>query len=128
VNLCEAEGDGEDALFARAHRGSIARAISPEAAVKGRSRGCGLGYCILIRSERGKSRVPAYISVHGRTSCHLRLRKKRAELAGEVVTVQLRLGKLRDDLDAVDRTMRVFDPSQHPEKIRRIDRRKGDRM
>jgi hypothetical protein len=34
VNLCEAEGDREDALFARAHRGSIARAISPEAAVK----------------------------------------------------------------------------------------------
>ena len=26
VNLCEAEGDGEDALFAGAHRGSIARA------------------------------------------------------------------------------------------------------
>jgi kynureninase len=33
VNLCEAEGDGEDALFAGADRGSIARAISPEAAV-----------------------------------------------------------------------------------------------
>jgi hypothetical protein len=32
------------------------------------------------------------------------LRKKRAELAGEVVTAQLRFGKLRDDLDAIDRT------------------------
>src|ERR1700733_9177166 len=56
------------------------------------------------------------------------LRKKRAELAGEVVTAQLRLGKLRDDLDAVDRTLRVFDPRQHPEKIRPIVKRKGDRM
>jgi hypothetical protein len=56
------------------------------------------------------------------------LRKKRAELAGEVVTAQLRLGKLRDDLDAVDRTLRVFDPRQHPEKIRPVVKRKGDRM
>jgi hypothetical protein len=56
------------------------------------------------------------------------LRKKRAELAGEVVTVQLRLGKLRDDLDAIDRTLRVFDPRQHPEKIRPVVKRKGDRM
>lgn len=56
------------------------------------------------------------------------LRKKRAELAGEVVTTQLRLGKLRDDLDAIDRTLRVFDPRQHPEKIRSVVKRKGDRM
>jgi hypothetical protein len=56
------------------------------------------------------------------------LRKKRAELAGEVVTAQLRLGKLRDDLDAIDRTLRVFDPSQHAEKIRLVVKRKGDRM
>src|SRR5271154_4943073 len=56
------------------------------------------------------------------------LRKKRAELAGEVVTAQLRLGKLRDDLDAVDRTLRVFDPSQHPEKIRPVVKHRGDRM
>jgi hypothetical protein len=56
------------------------------------------------------------------------LRRKRAELAGEVVTAQLRLGKLRDDLDAIDRTLRVFDPSQHPEKIRPIVKRRGARM
>ena len=56
------------------------------------------------------------------------LRKKRAEIAGEVVTAQLRLGKLRDDLDAVDRTLRVFDPKQHPEKIRPVVKRKGDRL
>src|ERR1700683_2130960 len=56
------------------------------------------------------------------------LRKKRAELHGEVVTAQLRLGNLRDDLDAIDRTLRVFDPHQHPEKIRPVVKRKGDRM
>jgi phosphoglycolate phosphatase-like HAD superfamily hydrolase len=56
------------------------------------------------------------------------LRKKRAELAGEVVTAQLRLGKLRDDLDAIDRTLRVFDPRQHPEKIRPVVKRKGDKL
>jgi hypothetical protein len=44
------------------------------------------------------------------------------------VTEQLRLGKLRDDLDAIDRTLRVFGPSQHPEKIRPVVKRKGDRM
>src|SRR6202041_1144466 len=56
------------------------------------------------------------------------LRKKRAELHGEVVTAQLRLGKLRDDLDAIDRTLRVFDPHQHPEKIRPVIKRKGDKL
>jgi hypothetical protein len=56
------------------------------------------------------------------------LRKKRAELAGEVVTAQLRLGKLRDDLDAIDRTLRVFDTHQHPEKIRPVVKRKGDKL
>src|ERR1700733_13596603 len=56
------------------------------------------------------------------------LRKKRAELHGEVVTAQLRLGKLRDDLDAIDRTLRVFDPSQRPEKIRPVVKRKGDKL
>ena len=56
------------------------------------------------------------------------LRKKRAELAGEVVTAQLRRGKLRDDLDAIDRTLRVFDPHQHPEKIRPVVKRKGDKL
>jgi hypothetical protein len=28
----------------------------------------------------------------------------------------------------VDRTLRVFDPRQHPEKIRPVVKRKGDRM
>ena len=56
------------------------------------------------------------------------LRAKRAELSGDLIAAQKRLEKLRDDLDAVDRTLRVFDPRQHPEKIRPVVKRKGDRM
>src|SRR5277367_2353577 len=56
------------------------------------------------------------------------LRAKRAELSGDLIAAQKRLEKIRDDLDAVDRTLRVFDPRQHPEKIRPIVKRKGDRM
>src|ERR1700688_4001035 len=56
------------------------------------------------------------------------LRAKRAELSGDLIAAQKRLEKLRDDFDAVDRTLRVFDPRQHPEKIRPIVKRKGDRM
>ena len=56
------------------------------------------------------------------------MRAKRAELSGDLIAAQKRLEKLRDDIDAVDRTLRVFDPRQHPEKIRPIVKRKGDRM
>src|ERR1700679_1987942 len=56
------------------------------------------------------------------------LRAKRAELSGDLIAAQKRLEKIRDDLDAIDRTLRVFDPSQHPEKILPIVKRKGDRM
>src|SRR5271170_8337419 len=56
------------------------------------------------------------------------LRAKRAELSGDLIAAQKRLEKIRDDLDAVDRTLRVFDPRQHPEKIRPVVRRKGDRL
>jgi len=56
------------------------------------------------------------------------LRAKRAELSGDLIAAQKRLEKIRDDLDAVDRTLRVFDPRQHPERIRPIVKRKGDRM
>jgi hypothetical protein len=56
------------------------------------------------------------------------LRAKRAELSGDLIAAQKQLEKLRDDLDAVDRTLRVFDPRQHPEKIRPVVKRKGDRM
>lgn len=56
------------------------------------------------------------------------MRSKRAELSGDLIAAQKRLEKIRDDLDAVDRTLRVFDPRQHPEKIRPVVKRKGDRM
>src|SRR5271156_7164748 len=56
------------------------------------------------------------------------LRAKRAELSGDLIAAQKCLEKIRDDLDAVDRTLRVFDHRQHPEKIRPVVRRKGDRM
>ncbi len=56
------------------------------------------------------------------------LRTKRAELAGEVITARKQLEKLRDDLDAIDRTLRVFDPNQSPDKIRPVVRRKGAKM
>jgi hypothetical protein len=56
------------------------------------------------------------------------LRAKRAELSGDLIAAQKQLEKIRDDLDAVDRTLRVFDPRHHPEKIRPVLKRKGDRM
>jgi hypothetical protein len=56
------------------------------------------------------------------------LRAKRAELAGEVLAAQKRLETLRNDLDAVDRTLRVFDPNQRPDKIRPVVKRKGPKI
>jgi hypothetical protein len=56
------------------------------------------------------------------------LRTKRAEVSGELLAAQKRLEKLRDDLDAIDRTLRIFDPNQSPESIRPIVKRKGDKL
>jgi hypothetical protein len=56
------------------------------------------------------------------------LQTKRAELSGEVLATQKRLEKLRDDLDAVDRTLRIFDPTLSPESIRPVVKRKGDKL
>jgi hypothetical protein len=56
------------------------------------------------------------------------LRDKRAELSGDVLAAQKRLEKLRDDLDAVDRTLRIFDSSQSPGSIRPVVKRKGDKL
>ena len=53
------------------------------------------------------------------------LRRKRAELAGEILTARRQIEKLRDDLDNIDRTLRVFDPAIRLEKIRPVVRRKG---
>ena len=49
------------------------------------------------------------------------LREKRAELSGELIAAEKRILQLRDD---IDRTIRVFDPTSEPHKIRPILRRK----
>ncbi len=41
---------------------------------------------------------------------------------------QKRPERLRDDLDVVLRTLRMFDPSQSPESIPPVVNRKGDRL
>ena len=46
------------------------------------------------------------------------LRAKRAGLSGDLIAAQKRLEKLRDDPDAIDRTLRDFNPKQRPDKIR----------
>jgi hypothetical protein len=56
------------------------------------------------------------------------LRAKRAEVSGELLAAQKRLENLRNDLDAIDRTLRIFDPSQSPESIRPVVKRKGDKL
>jgi hypothetical protein len=56
------------------------------------------------------------------------LREKRAEVSGELLAVQKRLENLRSDLDAIDRTLRIFDPNQSPETIRPVVKRKGDKL
>jgi hypothetical protein len=44
------------------------------------------------------------------------------------MAAQKRLERLRDDLDAVDRTLRIFDPNQSPGSIRPVVKRKGDKL
>jgi hypothetical protein len=56
------------------------------------------------------------------------LRVKRAEVSGELLAVQKHLERLRDDLDAIDRTLRIFDPNQSPESIRPVAKRTGDKL
>jgi hypothetical protein len=56
------------------------------------------------------------------------LRAKRAEVSGELLAAQKRLEAIRDDLDAIDRTLRIFDPNQSPENIRPVVKRKGDKL
>jgi hypothetical protein len=52
------------------------------------------------------------------------LRAKRAELSGELIAAEKRILQLRDDITALDRTIRVFDPTAEPHTIRPIFRRK----
>jgi hypothetical protein len=52
------------------------------------------------------------------------LRKKRAELSGELVAAEKRIVLLRADIASLDGAIRVFDPTAAPDKIRPILRRK----
>jgi hypothetical protein len=50
------------------------------------------------------------------------LREKR--LSGEFIAAEKRIVELRADIDSLDRTIRVFDPTSEPHTIRPILRRK----
>jgi hypothetical protein len=43
---------------------------------------------------------------------------KRAELSGEIIEAEKRIARLRADLDSLDATIRLFDPSIAPKAIR----------
>src|SRR5580704_8572255 len=52
------------------------------------------------------------------------LKAKRAELSGELIAAEKRIIELRDDISGLDRTIRVFDPTAEPYRLRPILRRK----
>jgi hypothetical protein len=52
------------------------------------------------------------------------LRAKRAELSGELIAAEKRTVQLRADIASLDGTIRVFDPTAAPDKIRPVLRRK----
>ena len=52
------------------------------------------------------------------------LKAKRAELSGELISVEKRILQLREDISSLDRTIRVFDPTAELHTIRPILRRK----
>jgi hypothetical protein len=56
------------------------------------------------------------------------LRAKRAEILGEILAIQTRALKLRDDLASIDRAIRVFDPTIHVGQIRPVRKRKAARQ
>jgi hypothetical protein len=56
------------------------------------------------------------------------LRAKRAELAGDISVTLRRLEGMRDDLDAIDRALRVFDPTISPGSIRPVVKRRGPKL
>jgi hypothetical protein len=51
------------------------------------------------------------------------LRKKRAELSGDLVAAEKRV-QLRTDINSLDGAIRIFDPTGEPDKIRPILRHK----
>jgi hypothetical protein len=52
------------------------------------------------------------------------LRKKRAELSGELIAAEKRVLQLRADLDCLDGTIRLFDPEAEPRKIKPVQARR----
>jgi hypothetical protein len=48
------------------------------------------------------------------------LTRKRAELSGEIIRAQRDIERLRGEIAALDTTIRIFDPSQVPARIRPI--------
>jgi len=55
---------------------------------------------------------------------YFRTKAKRAELSGELISVEKRILQLREDISSLDRTIRVFDPTAELHTIRPILRRK----
>ena len=53
---------------------------------------------------------------------------KRAEIAAKISTAQKLIHKLRGDLDAVDRTLLMFNPHCQPSSIRPVIKRKSGQM
>ena len=56
------------------------------------------------------------------------LKAKRAELDGELMETEKHAARLRADLDAIDRAIKVFDPTIELSKIRPIVRRARPRL
>ncbi|MGH7047141.1 MAG: hypothetical protein ACREE2_12225 [Stellaceae bacterium] len=52
------------------------------------------------------------------------LRKKRAELSGELIAAEKHILQLRTDLDCLDGAIRLFDPEAEPRKIRPVQTRR----
>jgi hypothetical protein len=52
------------------------------------------------------------------------LKDKRAELSGELIAAERRIIQIRADLEALDRTIRVFDPTLAPHTIRPVLKRR----
>ena len=89
-------------------------------------RGCDYPVLCSNRTRKNPQREPD-ISRMSTTHVVSALREKRAAF-GRSSRGSKAPRKLRDDLDAIDRTLRIFDPSQSPENITPVVKRKGDKL
>jgi hypothetical protein len=53
------------------------------------------------------------------------LRRKRAELAGDIIVTRKRLERLNEDLDCIDRSIHLFDPGYALHAIRPVIKRRS---